>query len=85
MCGIVGAAARRNIVPIPIEGLRRLEYRGYESCALALMHDDGTGLEHTLAHVSDLAALQLLAYQAALARAPDVDKPRNLAKSVTVE
>ena len=32
MCGIVGAAARRDIVPVLIEGLRRLEYRGYDSC-----------------------------------------------------
>jgi glutamine---fructose-6-phosphate transaminase (isomerizing) len=31
MCGIVGAAARRNIVPLLIEGLRSLEYRGYDS------------------------------------------------------
>ena len=34
MCGIVGAAARRDIVPLMIEGLRRLEYRGYDSCGV---------------------------------------------------
>ena len=35
MCGIVGAAARRDIVPVLVEGLRRLEYRGYDSCGVA--------------------------------------------------
>lgn len=37
MCGIVGAAASRDIVPVMIEGLRRLEYRGYDSCGVAGM------------------------------------------------
>ena len=40
MCGIVGAVSARNIVPILIEGLRRLEYRGYDSCGVAV-HDGG--------------------------------------------
>jgi len=35
MCGIVGAVAERNVVPILMEGLRRLEYRGYDSAGLA--------------------------------------------------
>jgi len=39
MCGIVGAASHRNIVPILIEGLRRLEYRGYDSAGLAVVND----------------------------------------------
>ena len=38
MCGIVGAIAERNIVPILIEGLRRLEYRGYDSAGLAVLN-----------------------------------------------
>ena len=37
MCGIVGAVAQRNIVPVLIEGLRRLEYRGYDSCGVAVL------------------------------------------------
>jgi len=37
MCGIVGAASGRNIVPVLIEGLRRLEYRGYDSAGLAVI------------------------------------------------
>ena len=36
MCGIVGAVSTRNIVPVLIEGLRRLEYRGYDSCGVAV-------------------------------------------------
>ena len=37
MCGIVGAVAERNITPILIEGLKRLEYRGYDSAGVALL------------------------------------------------
>jgi glucosamine--fructose-6-phosphate aminotransferase (isomerizing) len=44
MCGIVGAVAERNIVPILMEGLRRLEYRGYDSAGLAVL-DGGNQLE----------------------------------------
>ena len=38
MCGIVGAVARRNVVPILMEGLRRLEYRGYDSAGIAVVN-----------------------------------------------
>ena len=38
MCGIVGAVAKRNVVPILIEGLKRLEYRGYDSAGVAVMN-----------------------------------------------
>ncbi len=41
MCGIVGAVAERNVVPILMEGLRRLEYRGYDSAGLAVQGDEG--------------------------------------------
>jgi glucosamine--fructose-6-phosphate aminotransferase (isomerizing) len=41
MCGIVGAIAQRNVVPILMEGLQRLEYRGYDSAGLAVRLDDG--------------------------------------------
>jgi glucosamine--fructose-6-phosphate aminotransferase (isomerizing) len=40
MCGIVGAVAQRNIIPVLVEGLRRLEYRGYDSCGIAI-HAEG--------------------------------------------
>ena len=38
MCGIVGASSRHNVVPILIEGIRRLEYRGYDSTGLAVIN-----------------------------------------------
>src|SRR5688500_5766613 len=38
MCGIVGAIARRNVVPILLEGLKRLEYRGYDSAGIAVVN-----------------------------------------------
>lgn len=41
MCGIVGAAARREISAILVEGLKRLEYRGYDSSGLAIINNDG--------------------------------------------
>jgi glucosamine--fructose-6-phosphate aminotransferase (isomerizing) len=41
MCGIVGAVAERNVVPILMEGLRRLEYRGYDSAGIAVLEDGG--------------------------------------------
>ncbi|HWM41105.1 MAG TPA: glutamine--fructose-6-phosphate transaminase (isomerizing), partial [Burkholderiales bacterium] len=56
MCGIVGAAARRDIVPVLIEGLRRLEYRGYDSCGLALVDQKSLDLVRTVSRVDDLAA-----------------------------
>src|ERR1700761_6481302 len=42
MCGIVGAIAERNVVPILMEGLRRLEYRGYDSAGLAVLDSEGS-------------------------------------------
>ena len=41
MCGIVGAIAERNVVEILLEGLRRLEYRGYDSAGVALLDAEG--------------------------------------------
>ncbi|MDP3482114.1 MAG: glutamine--fructose-6-phosphate transaminase (isomerizing) [Sulfuricella sp.] len=41
MCGIIGAVAQRNVVPILLEGLKRLEYRGYDSAGLAVAVDGG--------------------------------------------
>jgi glucosamine--fructose-6-phosphate aminotransferase (isomerizing) len=56
MCGIVGAAARRDIVPVLVEGLRRLEYRGYDSCGVALVGGQAIDLVRTVSRVDDLAA-----------------------------
>ena len=41
MCGIVGAVAERNITPILVEGLKRLEYRGYDSAGVATVDSSG--------------------------------------------
>ncbi len=41
MCGIIGAVAERDVVPILLEGLRRLEYRGYDSAGVAVLSDNG--------------------------------------------
>ena len=55
MCGIVGAIAERNIVPVLVEGLRRLEYRGYDSAGLAVLGKDKVlGLRRTVGKVADL-------------------------------
>jgi glucosamine--fructose-6-phosphate aminotransferase (isomerizing) len=53
MCGIVGAVAQRNIVPVLIEGLRRLEYRGYDSCGVAV-YDHGLKRARSVARVAEL-------------------------------
>jgi len=41
MCGIVGAVARNNVVPVLVEGLKKLEYRGYDSAGVAVLDQDG--------------------------------------------
>lgn len=40
MCGIVGAVAQRHVMPILLEGLKRLEYRGYDSAGLAILNNE---------------------------------------------
>ncbi len=55
MCGIVGAVARRNVVPILIEGLRKLEYRGYDSAGIAIMNGAMTRVR-AVGRVSELEA-----------------------------
>ena len=57
MCGIVAAVARRNIVPILIEGLKRLEYRGYDSAGVAVIN----GSLKRLRSCGRVAALEKLA------------------------
>ena len=54
MCGIVGAVAQRNITPILIEGLKRLEYRGYDSCGVALYVDGRLKRSRSTSRVADL-------------------------------
>lgn len=55
MCGIVGAIAERNVSSILLEGLRRLEYRGYDSAGMSLVN------EHTLTREREVGKVQALA------------------------
>ena len=55
MCGIVGAVARRDIVPVLVEGLKRLEYRGYDSCGVAVFRSGKLERVRSVARVADLA------------------------------
>ncbi|HET6629776.1 MAG TPA: glutamine--fructose-6-phosphate transaminase (isomerizing), partial [Woeseiaceae bacterium] len=54
MCGIVGAVAERNVVPILMEGLRRLEYRGYDSAGIAVMNGEAVTRVRRLGKVQEL-------------------------------
>ena len=54
MCGIVGAVAERNVVPILLEGLRRLEYRGYDSAGVAGVVDGKLQRYRRLGKVAEL-------------------------------
>ncbi len=56
MCGIVGAVAERNVVPILMEGLRRLEYRGYDSAGLAVLTHGVMRRQRRLGKVAELQA-----------------------------
>jgi len=54
MCGIVGAVAQRNVVPILLEGLLRLEYRGYDSAGLVVVNDAQLERVRSSGRVADL-------------------------------
>ena len=56
MCGIVSAVSQRNIVPVLLQGLQRLEYRGYDSCGLAIHDGSGPKRARSTARVAELQA-----------------------------
>jgi glutamine---fructose-6-phosphate transaminase (isomerizing) len=56
MCGIVAAAAGSNIVPVLVEGLKKLEYRGYDSAGLAVISGDGIERVRSVGRVAELEA-----------------------------
>ncbi len=54
MCGIVAAAAGKNIVPVLVEGLKKLEYRGYDSAGLAIIGNDAIERVRSVGRVAEL-------------------------------
>lgn len=56
MCGIVGAVANRNVAPILIEGLSRLEYRGYDSAGIAILNSSEIKRVRAVGRVSEMQA-----------------------------
>ena len=56
MCGIVGAVAQRDITPVLLEGLKRLEYRGYDSCGVAVYSDGELRRARSTERVAELLA-----------------------------
>jgi glucosamine--fructose-6-phosphate aminotransferase (isomerizing) len=56
MCGIVGAIADRDVVPVLIEGLKRLEYRGYDSAGIAVVNDGDVRRVRRTGRVSEMEA-----------------------------
>ncbi|MDR1463165.1 MAG: glutamine--fructose-6-phosphate transaminase (isomerizing) [Azoarcus sp.] len=74
MCGIVTAIATRNVVPILIEGLRRLEYRGYDSAGLAVLGEEG----------EDCGKLVRLRACGRVARLADLAEARQLSSSLGI-
>ena len=61
MCGIVGAVSHKNIVDVLVEGLRRLEYRGYDSCGFAVINSDDA--QHSIERARTTARVAELAEQ----------------------
>jgi len=55
MCGIVGAVAQRNVVPILLQGLLRLEYRGYDSAGLAVVNNNKLERVRSIGRVAELS------------------------------
>jgi glucosamine--fructose-6-phosphate aminotransferase (isomerizing) len=59
MCGIVGAIADRDVVPVLIEGLKRLEYRGYDSAGIAVVENDDVRRVRRTGRVAEMEAAAL--------------------------
>ncbi len=62
MCGIVGAIASRDVVPVLVEGLKRLEYRGYDSSGIAVLATDGVRRVRRTGRVAEMEAAATAAH-----------------------
>ena len=54
MCGIIGYIGSKDVVPVLVEGLRRLEYRGYDSAGVAVVRDGAIDLRRSAGKLSNL-------------------------------
>src|SRR5512134_3395508 len=57
MCGIIGYTGNKNAITVIIEGLKRLEYRGYDSAGIAFFKDQGLDVIRCKGKINDLAAI----------------------------
>ena len=58
MCGIIGYIGPKDVVPVLIDGLRKLEYRGYDSAGVAVVHGGSVELRRSAGKLSNLPPKQ---------------------------